>query len=78
MKKNELTIEYEINMELETLYTILDSIYDKNYFKYPSDVKDLIKLLLESISRYTNHNYKDYDIIKEENFKKITYLKRED
>lgn len=78
MKKKELTVEYEVNLELETLYIVLDSIYDKNYFNYPKDIQDLLKLLLQAISKYTNHEYKDYDIIKDKNYKKITYCEKTD
>lgn len=78
MKKKELTVEYEVNLELETLYIVLDSIYDKNYFNYPKDIQDLLKLLLQAISKYTNHEYKDYDIINDKNYKKITYCEKTD
>ena len=52
---NIVTETYEMNLSLEILYDVIESLYDKNHFNYPTDINNMIKDLLKEIEKYSYH-----------------------
>lgn len=73
--KKKIIEKYEANIQLNTLYEVLDALYSKYSFWYPNDIKEDINKLLSKINDYVYHGHVGYDVIDEKWYSEFTFIK---
>jgi hypothetical protein len=66
---------YEANVQLNTLYDVVDALQSKGRCLYPNDVNECIDNLLKIINEHIYHGHDGYDVIDEKWYSEFTFKK---
>ena len=64
---------YEVNLSLYVLYEVVCNLYYSQYPSYPKDVDNIMRELMESLTKHVDCSIKYDNIVEDKYFREITY-----